>query len=571
MSDRGAGGADLPVLDSAVSNVPRMRTATIAGCTLLLVVLATALALAPGASASTRQLSILQDGTFLGAPATALPQARALGASTIRVFVPWFSVAPASEAKRRPHFDASNPNAYPRSAWKSYDTLVRNAQSEGITVDLEPTGGPPRWAEGANPPRVYRQDRFFGWRPNPKLYGQFVHALAERYDGRFVPEGATSALPAVHFWSFWNEPNFGQDLGPQAVEGSTRPVAPKTYRALLAAGWRGLHEAQPRTRDTILIGELAATGYALPKPGHPGSLPGVTAQMRALVFVRALYCVDDRYHPLQGSIARLYGCPATPAASRGFRARNPALFQAGGFADHPYSSRRAPNADPAQINRDYATFPVLRHVAAVLDHVTAAYGAHPRLPIYNDEYGYITSPPQPGGLRYPSPAKAAAYINQAEYLSYKDPRVASYAQYLLDDPMITKRHPHPGFASGLYTQSNQPKATLSAYRLPVWLPRQTVRAGSSAEIWGCARPAPFATGDPRTVSIQMRSPGAGSWTTIRTVKVSTATGYFDIHMMLPYSGSLRLAYTYPQTEPFLPPEVGGSTIYGRTVKVTVTR
>ena len=142
----------------------------------------------------------------------------------------------------------------------------------------------------------------------------------------------------------------------------------------------------------------------------------------------------------------------------------------------------------------------------------------------------------------------------------KNPRVASYAQYLLDDPLITKRHPHPGFASGLYTQSNQPKATLYAYRLPVWLPKQTVRAGSSTEIWGGARPAAFATaGDPRTVSIQMRSQGDGPWTTIRTVKVSTTTGYFDIHMTLPYSGSLRLGYTYPQTEPFLPPDVGGST------------
>ena len=68
----------------------------------------------------------------------------------------------------------------------------------------------------------------------------------------------------------------------------------------------------------------------------------------------------------------------------------------------------------------------------------------------------------------------------------------------------------------------------------------------------------------------MQKAGAGSWTTIQTVKVSTATGYFDIHSTLPYSGELRLAYAYPRTEPFLPLNVAGTTIYGRTVNVTVT-
>jgi hypothetical protein len=209
-------------------------------------------------------------------------------------------------------------------------------------------------------------------------------------------------------------------------------------------------------------------------------------------------------------------------------------------------------------------------VATALDRATHAYGSHKHFPIYNDEYGYITSPPQPKSLGYPSTTVAAGYLNQAEYLSYKNSRIASYAQYLLRDPQITPKHPTPGFASGLYTQSGVAKATMFAYRMPVWLPRRTVKAGQRAEVWGGARPAAFAAGGPRTVSIQMRRTGHRPWTTVRTVTVAPKTGYFDIRMTLPYSGSLRLAYTYPQTEPFLPPDVGGSTIYGRTVKVTVT-
>ena len=519
-------------------------------------------------------MSIIQDGSLLRSPVTALPLVRALGARVIRVSVQWSSVAPRPHAASRPDFDALNPAAYPAANWAPYDTLVETAQQEGIGVDLEVTGGGPRWAEGKNPPPVYRDSAGFGWRPDPTMYGQFMHAVTERYDGHFTPTGSTGPLPAIHFWSFWNEPNFGQDLGPQAIDGSTKPIAPALYRSLLDAGYAALRQTQPKAHDTVLIGELAATGYPLHAPGDPGKLPGVTAQTRALVFLRALYCVDDRYKPLQGSTATRYGCPATTAGARSFRSANPALFDATGFADHPYSSRRAPNANPKKINRDYATFPVLDRVAKALDGVTGAYGSHKRFPIYNDEYGYITSPPQPAGLRYPTPERAAAELNQAEYLSYKNPRIASYAQFLLNDPPITAHHPKPGFSTGLYTATGEPKATLDAYRLPLWLPRTTVKAGSETELWGGARPAAFAAsatgaGDP-TVAIQAQKYGQPGWTTIRTVAVSGSTGYFDIHMQLPYAGKLRLAYTYPGTEPFLPLNVAGTTIYGRTVTVTIT-
>jgi hypothetical protein len=551
----------------------RPTTGSILLAALLAVTLALPLA-ASRASASTDQLSIIQDGSFLKSPSTSMPLVRALGARVVRVFVQWSLVAPRPNATAKPHFDASNPSAYPASNWEPYDKLVRTAQEQGIEVDLEITGGGPHWAEGQDLPTVYRQNGSFGWRPRPGMYGQFVHAVTERYDGHFAPQGSTGALPAVHFWSFWNEPNFGQDLGPQAIDGSTKPIAPALYRSLLDAAYAALQRTQPDAHDTVLIGELAATGYPLHTPGHPGKLPGVTAQTRALVFLRALYCVNDRYKPLQGSTATRYGCPATPAGARSFRSRNPALFNATGFADHPYSSRRPPNANPAKINRDYATFPVLDRVAKALDGVTGAYGSRRRLPIYNDEYGYITSPPQPAGLRYPTPQHAATELNQAEYLSYKNPRVATYAQFLLDDPPITAQHPKPGFSSGLYTSTGEAKATLSAYRLPVWLPETTVKAGSRVEVWGGARPATFSqSATPTTaptVEVQMQKGGSGSWTTIQTVEVSSATGYFDIRTTLPYSGDLRLAYRYPQTEPFLPTNVGGTTIYGRTVAVTVS-
>ena len=547
---------------------------------LVAVVAAVAVSLMPAlfwpspASASTKQISIFQDNSVTTNPAGILPEIRALGATTVRVFVTWYSLAPNGGSTSAPKgFNGSDPADYPASKWAPYDQIVETAKQLGMTVDFELTGGSPRWASGANPPAgsSFVKDRAYqSWEPNAKLYGQFVHAVTERYDGTFKPSGASAALPAVHFWSFWNEPDFGEDLGPQAINGSTEPVAPKYYRALLKAGWAALHQTQRGAKNTILIGELAAGGYTYPVPGHPSRLPGNAAITQALDFLRAAYCVGSNYRPLTGSLAKLYSCPTTAAASRKFRAQNPALFKATGFANHPYDSTEAPNTNPSKIPAGYATFPVLNRLATALDKVTKAYGSGKRFPIYNDEYGYITRPPSTSGAD-PSPATAAIELNEAEYLSYKNPRVVSYDQYLLDDP---RPNPGPGFSSGLFTSKGKAKATLNAYELPVWLPKTTVRAGANVEIWGGARAAAFSqsatTPAAPTVEIQMQKGGAGSWTTIQTVKVSTTTGYFDIHSQLPYSGNLRLAYTYPQTEPFLPTNVAGSTIYGRTVKVAVS-
>jgi hypothetical protein len=530
------------------------------------------LADASSASASTTQRSIIQDQSLLTSPATALPLVRSLGARIVRVSLPWYSVAPNPGSTHKPNFDASNPNAYPAANWAPYDTFVRMAASQGLTVSLELTGGAPRWADGKNPPKAYRQSRNAGWRPNAKLYGQFVRAVADRYDGHFRPSGASSPLPAVRFWSLWNEPNFGTDLGPQTTNGSTAPVAPALYRSLLNAAWTALHQTG-HGHDTILFGELDPSGYSLRAPGHPGAKPGTVGPIRPLAFLRALYCVDSRYRRLQGSVATLYNCPSTTAASRRFRSANPVLFDASGFAAHPYSFLQPPDVSPSKVNRDDATFAALGRVATALDQLTKAYGSGKHYPIYNDEYGYITKPPDFG--RYPSPATAATYLNQAEYLSYKNRRIVSYDQYLISDPPVIPGKPAPGFNTGLYTSTGQPKATMYAYRLPVWLPKTTVKAGSRTEIWGGARPATFSqsatTKTAPTVQIQMQKNGRGSWINIQTVKVSTTTGYFDIHPKLPYRGNLRLAYTYPETEPFLPTNVAGSTIYGRTVKVALSR
>jgi hypothetical protein len=524
---------------------------------------------APGAaSAAHRQVTLFADaGRLLSDPADSLLQFRALGATTVRVVLQWQQVAPDPTATTIPSgYNGSDPDDYPAAGWAPFDTIVQDAQRDGMGVDFTLSGGAPRWAQGAHIPPQGIADLSFAWKPNARLYGAFVHAVGVRYDGRFVPAGASAPLPAVRFWDLWNEPNFGQDLGPQAIDGSTVSVAPMMYRALVDAGWSALHQTGHGS-DTIVIGGFAAEGHDFRVTAkYPQGLPGNYSQTPPLEFVRTLYCLNGAYKPLRGSAARARSCPVNAAGSRNFRAQNPGLFSASGVADHPYSGDHSP-VNASGLATTFATFPQLGNLELALDRSQRAYGSTKRYAIYNDEYGYITNPPH--GAGYASPATAAEYLNWAEYLSWNSPRLASYAQYLLQDPPPSAS---VGFASGLEFISGKPKATYFAFRLPLYMPRTTVSAGSSAEVWGNARPASFMnldTGQAQTVAIQLQAGGHGPFQTVRTVRLSGSATYFDVHVAFPSGGNVRLAYTYPASDPFLPTGVAGTTITSRLVKLSV--
>jgi hypothetical protein len=247
-----------------------------------------------------------------------------------------------------------------------------------------------------------------------------------------------------------------------------------------------------------------------------------------------------------------------PASSKGFRNANPALFKASGFGIHPYPDNGTPLNDGK--TKDYATFPELGNLELTLDKGNKAYGSSKKLPIYNDEYGYITHPP--ARSHYVSQAKAAMYINWAEYLSYKSPRIQSYMQYLLRDPAPNKG-PYAGFASGLELPNGTHKAGYDAYRLPVYLPKTSVKKGSSTEVWGAARPAPFLSKDgAQSVQIQVNKK------TVATVKPGKG-GYFDTKVKFSSGGTLRLAYTYPKSDSLLPVSDLGQTVFSRSFKLSV--
>jgi hypothetical protein len=530
---------------------------------------AACLALPSAASASKTQLQMFQDGGQLQAdPAVALAKFRALGANSIRVVVFWYQIAPSPGSKKKPKFNATDPNAYPSANWTIWDTIVRDAAADGIKVDFTVAGGSPTWADGPGIPKNYQNASHFAWKPSAAEYGQFMRAMGKRYSGTFKPKGQSTALPKVSMWSLWNEPNFGEDLGPQATNDSTILTAPTAYRGLVNQGYNAL-KATGHAHDTILIGELAAEGSEPGRnPRSTGGLPGNSGQTRPQLFLRQLYCVGNNFKPLTGTAAKSVSCPTTAAASRKFRSQNPGLFNVSGLSVHPYAQNESP-VSKAGSQLDKALFPDIPQVEAAIDHLNRIYGSSKHYPIYNDEYGYITDPPVPKtkAHQYVSPATAAYYINWAEYLSWKNSRIASYMQFLLLDPP-PKTGPYAGFASGLYFSDGKPKAVLPAYQVPVYMPKTNLSNGQSAEVWGEARASKFMQTDTKQsqpVQIQFQPNGHGAWTTLQTIN---AAGYFDVHVKIPSSGNLRLSYTYPQTDPFLPVGFAGSAVESRTIKIT---
>ena len=182
----------------------------------------------------------------------------------------------------------------------------------------------------------------------------------------------------------------------------------------------------------------------------------------------------------------------------------------------------------------------------MLDRTQRVYGSYRRLPIYVDEYGYITNRPNHSG-HFVSPRTAATYINWAEYLSYKNPRVATTMQFLLEDPNPRVGVPEfGGFASGLEFFKRKHKPSYDAYRMPLFLPTTTAKRGQALEVSGCVRPATGArqlTHESQQVSIQFQRNQSGPFTTIKVVPITNARGYFDVRLKFPASGSVRLEWT----------------------------
>lgn len=508
------------------------------------------LATAPPAAASSSQLAMFEDSQVNAQPVRTLQTLRSLGVGIIRLDIPWHLVAPDSASRTEPSgFDPANPADYAAASWAQYDAVIRDAKADGIRVNVLIDGGAPLWAAGTDNPAGAGTN----WKPSAVGYGQFVKAVGTRYSGSYTPPGASSPLPRVNFWELWNEGNWAPALAPQVPSAnSSTYTAAMLDRGLIDNGWAGLQQTGHGS-DTVIYGSLSPdqSSTVVPYSGTSASPP--------IAFLRTLYCVNSSYRPLQGSAATAVGCPGSTA---GFAAQHPALFS-GAVGVHPYGYGNPPTKAefPNANSVEFAEIPQLQRA---LSRMLSAYGSHRSLSIYNTEYGYEPRPPQTSKL-FVTPATAAAYINWAEYLSYKNSRLASYDQYELYDG-------HDWFTTGLINRSNKLLPGFYAYRMPIWLPVTSTKRGRALEVWGCVRPAYNARIDTRKAQyVEIQFASGRKFTNLKRVRITNSRGYIDVRVKFPSRGHVRLEWQYPRGDSKLADSLQPhqNLIYSRTMSVTL--
>jgi hypothetical protein len=498
-------------------------------------------------ASTTMQSSMMDDQQLLyyspGRAIAELKEMKALGIDVVKVSLVWSVVAPDANAHRQPRgFNPADPGDYPAAGFTRYDRLVTEAHKLGLRVYFMLTPPAPTWAIPQG--NFNTQSKRLGFAPSQTQLRAFAQAVGTRYSGNF--EG----LPRVDFWGIWNEPNFPAWLSPlhRHIPGvGEELLEPMIYRGLVNAAWSGLAASGHTVAggDTILIGETSNSGVE-----SPG------------LFIRDLYCVGPHLGPLIGTAAEKAGCP-TSGNRASFVSANPGLFGASGWAHHPYSFNVAPNRR-YPLGTWYTLYN-LGSLEGMLKGIFASYRvqvspSNGEIPVYLTEFGYESNPPNPYVRN--STSQQASWLNQAEYMAWRDPYVQLMTQFELIDSRPRAGEPVGShaywgtFQTGLEFVGGQPKPALDAFRLPIWLPDR--RHGNAVTVWGQLRPADHTTTQVGLVEYEPR--GSSTWQANSgdAVYSTNSEGFFLAHVPIPSAGNVRLAWVDPATNQVL---------YSRTVGI----
>jgi hypothetical protein len=370
------------------------------------------LAVPVAAQASPRQVMSFEAPTELldySRVDVTLREIRSFGVTQVRQVVYWQSFAPRPKSKKKPTFNAADPNAYPAGTWARLDQLMASAKANGIKVMLTPTGPVPKWATAKKKGYVSR--------PSAKLFGQFVKALARRYGDQ------------VEMWSIWNEPNQPQFLLPQYRKG--KPYSPTLYRSLYRAAYKAIRSVSANRRDKILIGETSPRGNE-----------NIVFPLR---FLRGIACLNNKYK----------------------KTRKCARLKADGYAHHAYTTRTGPRFVSPE--KDDVTIGVISRLVRALDRAGRAGGLPKRLKIYLTEFGIQSHPDKISGV---SLERQPAYYAISEHIAYVNSRVAMISQYLMrDDAPRSSGYRYRGFESGLRRNDGRKKPAYRAFSSPLAVER----------------------------------------------------------------------------------------------------
>jgi len=363
------------------------------------VILVVAAVAASSASASPGlQLGITDSGdAYFADPATFYPRLGELHSQLLRVHLNWGGKL--GVAQRRPR-DGADP-ADPAYDWSRYDAIVLRADANDVHIVFS-IFGTPRWANGGQLPTRAPRDA--------SDLQDFAFAAAERYGGDYMRDDGI-VLPAVKQWTAWNEPNLPIGLVPQWKHVGGRWVIQSAidYARICNAIVDGIH-------GTLLRGEQVACGDTSPRGNNaPGSSRPTTSP---IAFLRAM----------------------KHAGASGFDA----------YAHHPYASSPSETPTTRPRARTAVSFGNLDDMIKV---VTQLYG---RKPIWIDEYGYETNPPD--HMLGVTLAAQARYLTESVRIARANPRITMLLWFLLCDETRLG-----GWQSGLETAAGVRKPAFYAF------------------------------------------------------------------------------------------------------------
>jgi hypothetical protein len=353
----------------------------------------------PAASAKAHLLIGLQDDamTLRGNPNFTFSTLKQLRTQIVRINLNWNDVA-----KRRPAHPQDP--ADPAYDWDVYDRAIRYSSQYGIQVLLTILFTP-SWANGGRarnvPPSNYTDLR------------NFAYAAAERYSGHYIANTDNFdelPLPAVKYWTAWNEPANPNWL--QQVSGG-RFVSPRSYARICTAIWQGVHFTN-FAGEKVACGVTGPRGNNAPRSSRPSLSP--------LAFMRL-----------------------TKAAG---------LRNLDAYAHNPYYGK--PSEKPASKPAGSSAV-TLGNMNTLISLVNKLWG---KKRIWITEYGWQTPPDRIFGV---SLARQAAYVGQSFAIARKNPRIDLMVWFMLrDDTNIGI-----GWQSGFLTAGGKKKPAFNVFaRLP---------------------------------------------------------------------------------------------------------
>jgi hypothetical protein len=406
---------------------------------------------------------------------------RSMGVDYVRIQAFWNALSPGTRSRTRPaNFNPANPND-PQYRWGPLDSAIAAVRNNGMRVMLTLNQSNPRWA--STQPSVAKAS----WRPNPKIFAQFVTAVGKRY-GRQVDR-----------YLLLSEPNQLPFLAPQFTCRGRRctPVAPHLARALSNAAYTAIKRADPGAQT--IVGELAPIG----------SPPSRTSGLTPLLFLQQFGCVNAKFRPIRGGLCRRFKAP-----------------RGDGFGYHPYVNTKTSPFTPTR-NKSLAKIGDLPRLLSWIDRLSRRgrmrHTGGGRFPVYLTEYGYITNPPnRKYGVSW---AKQSLFNSQSAYVVWsKRSRLRLLTQYeYFDDP---------NFPTGLRRSNGAAKPSLTSFPTPFYV--DTRRGRARARFWGQVRP-----DAQRRVVLQIKR--GGNYATIATLGTD-AGGYWTRVMRAQRRATYRFQY-----------------------------